>query len=48
MRWAREKVDVVHQKMRGRTQIDNWGGGGGNYPYIRVLPDYFLLKSNVF
>ena len=23
-------------------------GGGGDYPYIRVLPGYFLLKSIVF
>ncbi len=24
------------------------GGGGGEYSYIRVLPDEFLLKSIVF
>ena len=28
----------------GRSQLDNWGGGG-SYSYIRVLHNKFLLKS---
>ena len=29
------------------TRALNGGGGGGEYSYIRVLPDEFLLKSVV-
>ena len=30
---------------QGRNLSDNWGGGGGVYSYICVMPDGFLLKS---
>ncbi len=32
---------------QGRNYSVNWGGVG-EYSYIRVLPDEFLLKSVVF
>ena len=32
---------------RGETR-ELIGGGGGEYLYIRVLPDEFLLKSGFF
>ena len=33
---------------RGETRALIGGGGGGEYSYIRVLPNEFLLKSVVF
>ena len=37
----------INAIIRTVTRRDNWGGGG-EYSYIRVLPDGFLLKAIVF
>ena len=42
------KSCIVFGRGAGISIIGGGGGGGGRYSYIRVLPNYFLLKSIVF
>ena len=37
---------VLMSYWQGRNSSVNWGGGG-EYSYLLVLPDEFLLKSTV-
>ena len=41
-------LHVINNQGQGRSYSVNWGGGGGVYSYIPVMPDGFLLKSVVF
>ena len=37
-------LNIGHTGSGVTRALIGWGGGGGVYSYIRVLPDGFLLK----
>ena len=43
--WLLSDTCVIKQ---GRNKNANWGGGGGVYSHIHVLPDRFLLNLSCF